>query len=149
PSSSSRGQDQVYRLERIPDEELGRCSLAYDPCPSRLDGLYRLECICCLYLRDSEAHSGGKMRVAPCDCRKVAPLCSDQRPGIACAAEVLGVVDLPGIARRYAPDGMAEGVIWMGDYSDPSLLAGQVCGLLRAEPSGRQILNAQDQQMAF
>jgi hypothetical protein len=146
PSPHTFPHNHVDRLKSIPNEKSRRSPLAYYASAPGTDGLYRLLCIRGINIRDPQANCRSKVRVASCYRRKTAPSRLSAGPGIGNAEEVLGVVDLHRIAVRHPPDGVPEGMIRMGNNSDASLLVHEIGRLLRAEPSGRDLLHTQNQQ---
>ena len=149
PSPHTLPHNQEDRLDGIPYEELGRRPLPYYASAPGTDGLYRLFCIRCINICDSQAYRVGKMGIASRHHGKTAPQRLSAGTCVGYAEEVLGVVDLHCIALWYAPYGMPEGMVRVGNNRDPPLLMCKVRRLLRAEPPGRDLRNAQNQQMAF
>ena len=149
PSPHTLPDNQEDRLDGIPYEELGRRPLPYYASAPGPDGLYRLLCIRSINISHSEAYRVGKMGIASRHHGKTAPSRLSAGASIGYAEEVLGVVYLHCIALWYAPYGMPEGMVRVGNNRDASLLMCQVRRLLRAEPSWRDLRHAQNQQMAF
>ena len=149
PSPHTLPDNQEDRLEGISYEELRRRPLAHHTRAPGPDGLYRLFCIRCINFRDSQTYRVGEMGITSCHHGKTAPQRLSAGPGVGDAEEVLGIVYLHCIALWYAPYGMPEGMVWVGNNRDASLLMRKVRRLLRAEPSWRDLRNAQNQQMAF
>jgi len=140
---------QADGLKGIPNEEPWRRPLAHDASVPFADGFDCLLCVCGIDLRDPQADGRSKVRIAPRHHGQMALSRSTASPRIGYAEEVLGVVDLHGVAFRYAPDGMPEGVVRMGHNGDSSLLMSHLRRLLRASSPGQKLTDSQDQQMAF
>jgi len=141
----------LHPANHLADEDRGRGLTAVDfdaPGPNSRKDVRNFTSVLDLDQGDAEAHGLRHVGVAARHHRKPSPLGLSFCPPIRDPEDVLGVVDLNGVAVRYAVHGVPEDVVGMGDDGDPAPVVNELDRLLGASPPRWKVSYSQDQKVA-